>query len=337
MYKPVEILILALPETAGSVLYGMIDVLSATGNIWQTLVRCDVLPVQFNTQVLTLNKKSFTCENGIPVISDVTIKENSKADILIIPEIWLGPDETLKGRYPQLMDFLRRKYDEGSYLYSACSGALLLAESGLLDGCCATSHWGYQDLFRRQYPNIKFQPAPNLCFADEQGRIVTAGGTTSWHDLMIHIISRHSSPGEALRISKVYLLKWHAEGQLPYAVLVRNSPHSDAIVLEAEQWLEQHFREHDALSKLIEAISMAERTIKRRFKQATGQSLLERVQNLRVEQAKHQLETKRIAIDDISADVGYEDAAFFRCLFKRLTGLSPSDYRKMFTRTGMMK
>lgn len=111
---------------------------------------------------------------------------------------------------------------------------MMLAETGLLDGYCATSHWGYRDLFRKQYPKVRFEPAPNLVFARADGRIVTAGGTTSWHDLALHIIGRHASPGEALRIAKVYLMKWHAEGQLPYAPLVVEQPHGDAMVRRCE-------------------------------------------------------------------------------------------------------
>jgi transcriptional regulator GlxA family with amidase domain len=113
----------------------------------------------------------------------------------------------------------------------------MLAETGLLNGCDATSHWGYQDLFRRQYPQVRFRPEPNLCFADADGRIVTAGGTTSWHDLALHIICRHVRPGEAMRIAKVYLLKWHDEGQLPHEPLVREQPHTDAVVRGCEHWL----------------------------------------------------------------------------------------------------
>ena len=130
----------------------------------------------------------------------------------------------MKGRYPELLEWIRRRHRAGSTIYSACSGAVLLAATGLLDGREATSHWGYQDLFRTRFPDVQFRPEPNLVFADRTGRIVTAGGTTSWHDLAIHIISRHCSPGEALRIAKVYLLKWHGEGQLPYASLVRRRP-----------------------------------------------------------------------------------------------------------------
>ena len=128
----------------------------------------------------------------------------------------------------------------------------MLAETGLLDGCEATSHWGYQDLFNKHYPKVHFRPEPNLVFADTTGRIVTAGGTTSWHDLAIHIIARHSSPGEALRIAKVYLLKWHGEGQLPYATLVRRNPHADSVVKACEQWLAEHYRESGAIQRVVE-------------------------------------------------------------------------------------
>ena len=334
MSVPINVLILALPETAGSVLYGMVDVLSATGNIWQNLVRTEELSAPFSVRIVTAGKKSFNCGNDIPVKAHVTITENPTTDILILPEMWLGPDQHLKGRYQDVMDFIRQKHAEGSYIYSACSGAVLLAETGLLDGAAATSHWGYQDLFMKEYPQVKFEAAPSLCFADDTGHVVTGGGTTSWHDLMLHIISRHVSPGEALRIAKVYLLKLHSEGQLPYAALARNIVHEDATIIEAEAWIKDNFRDHEVISQLLTHMGVPERTMKRRFKKATGQSLIEYIQNLRVEAAKQQLETSRAAINDICVDVGYEDAAFFRRLFKRLTGITPSDYRKMFSQVG---
>jgi transcriptional regulator GlxA family with amidase domain len=206
----------------------------------------------------------------------------------------------------------------------------MLAETGLLDECDATSHWGYQDLFRKYYPKVRFRPEPNLAFADSAGQIVTAGGTTSWHDLAIHIISRHCNPGEALRIAKVYLLKWHDEGQLPYETLVRNNPHADSAVRDCEAWLEEHYLEGATIQRVVEQSNIPERTLKRRFKIATGSSLIERLQNLRVEEAKRLLEAGKLPLDEISVVVGYEDASFFRRLFKRLTGLTPSKYRKMF-------
>lgn len=330
MKNSVEALVVAVPETAGSALYGMVDVLSAAGTLWQSLVRAEPQRKLFRVRVIAPSREAFRCGNGIPVVPDVSLAEDPEGDILVLPELWLGPDEDIKGRYPELMNWIRNRYRKGAMLYAACSGVIMLAETGLLDGCEATSHWGYQDLFRKQYPKVRCRPEPNLVFADRGGRIVTAGGTTSWHDLAIHIIARHASPGEALRIAKVYLLKLHGEGQLPYASLVRNDPHADAVVRSCQEWLRQHFTEADAIARVIALAKVPERTLKRRFKTATGSTLIEFLQNLRVEHAKTLLESTETPADEISAAAGYEDASFFRRLFRRSTGLTPGQYRRMF-------
>ena len=327
---PLDTAIVAVPETAGSALYGMVDVLSVTGNVWQTLTRTEPMPPPFRVSVVSPRRERFCCGNGIPVDPAATIENVGHADIVILPELWLGPDEHVSGRYPALIEWIRARHADGACIYSACSGALMLAETGLLNGCDATSHWGYQDLFRRRYPQVRFRPEPNLCFADPRGRIVTAGGTTSWHDLALHIISRHVSPGEALRIAKVYLLKWHGEGQLPYTPLVRQQPHGDAAVRACEAWLREHFREPGAVARVVAHARLPERTVKRRFKNATGLPLIDYLQNLRIEEAKRLLETTDRAVDEICYDIGYEDASFFRRLFRRRTGVAPAQYRRVF-------
>ena len=328
--KPISVLIVATPETAGSALYGMLDVLCSAGNIFQTLVRSNDGQKLFDVRIVANSERPFTCGNGVPVTPDCAITSDPSAEIIIVPEMWLGPDEVLAGRHRTMIDWLRRKYEGGATLCSACSGAVMLAETGLLDGCHATSHWGYQDLFRNCYPKVKFDPAPNLTYADSEGRIITAGGTTSWHDLALHLIARYASPGEALRIAKVYLLKWHSETELPFASLVRPLSHGDSIVEKCEDWLKRHFTEIDAIPQVTALARIPERTLKRRFKAATGCSLVTYLQNLRVEEAKHLLETTDKPVDEISYAAGYSDASFFRRLFKRLTGLTPSHYRKMF-------
>lgn len=327
---PTDVLVLALPETAGSALYGLVDVLSSAGTLWQTLARTQATAPSFKVTVVGLTRVPFVCGNGIPVTPEAAIGDDPPGDILVLPEIWLGPDEAFRGRYPELMEWIRRRFQRGNTLYSACSGSIVLAETGLLDGRDATSHWGYEDLFRTCYPKVRFRAEPNLAFADAACRIVTAGGTTSWHDLALHIIARHASPAEATRIAKVYLLKWHDEGQLPYAALVRRNPHADAVVRRCEDWLAQHSREHDALAGVLDVSGLPARTLKRRFKVATGTTLIGRLQDLRVEEAKRLLEETDLPVDEISAEVGYEDASFFRRVFRRRTGLQPSRYRLMF-------
>ncbi|MBD3633646.1 MAG: helix-turn-helix domain-containing protein [Methylophaga sp.] len=329
--NPLQVFIVAIPETAGSALYGLKDVLMATGNIWQTLSRNEVQTAPFAVSIISPSRKEFFCGNHIPILADEDFHQPAKTpDIIILPEIWLGPDEPFTGRYPALIEWIKQQHDAGVYIYSACSGGVMLAETGLLDNCEATSHWGYQDLFSKHYPKVRFKPEPNLLIADTDGKIVTAGGTTSWHDLAIYIISKHVSPAEAVRIAQVYLLKWHDEGQLPYHSLMRNNPHNDHLVAECEEALKHHYRERHALQLILDQANIPARTFKRRFKKATGTTLIEYLQNIRIEAAKRQLEQTQLPVDEISFDIGYEDASFFRRLFKRRTGLSPSQYRRMF-------
>jgi transcriptional regulator GlxA family with amidase domain len=328
--RPLVTAIVAVPESAGSALYGMVDVLSATGSVWQTLTRTTAGTEPFRVRVVSTDRAPFGCGYRIPVEPDAAIHEIDYADIVIVPELWLGPDEHMRDRHPELIEWIRACYQAGAHIYSACSGAVMLAETGLLDGRDATSHWGYQDLFAREYPRVRFHPEPNLCFADPSGRIVTAGGTTSWHDLALHIIARHVSPGEAMRIAQVYLLKWHDEGQRPYEPLVRQRPHADAVVHGCETWLKEHVREPGVVAGVVGHAQIPERTLKRRFKAATGVAIIEYVQNLRIEEAKRLLETTEEAADEIGVTVGYEDASFFRRLFKRRTGITPGRYRRVF-------
>ena len=128
----------------------------------------------------------------------------------------------------------------------------------------------------------------------------------------------------------MYLLKWHPEGQLPYTGLVRRAPHADSVVRRCENWLAEHYREIDAIKQMVAMIDVPERSLKRRFKSATGSTLIGHLQNLRIEQSKKLLENGGTPIEEVSAEVGYMDVSFFRRLFKRLTGLSPGQYRRMF-------
>ena len=332
--KPrLETLILALPETAGSALYGLVEVLTSAGRVWQTLTRTEPVALPFDVRIASLGTRSFRCGSGIPVSPSVSIRDNPRADIVIIPQLWFGPDEQLGGRYAEVTAWIRERYARGASIYSVCSGALLLAEARLLDGREATSHWGYQQLFERRYPKVHFRPEPSICFSDANGRLVTAGGSTSWHDLVLHILSRHASPGEALHIAQAYLLKPHEEGQLPYRPLVKPLPHPDAAIRDTELWLTKHFRESRAVAGAVKHSRLPERTLKRRFKASTGLTLMDYLQNLRIEEAKRLLESSKRSADAISADVGYEDASFFRRIFKRRTGLTPVRYRRMFRPT----
>src|SRR5690606_16132210 len=159
---------------------------------------------------------------------------------------------------------------------------------------------------------------------------ITCGGASSWQDLALLLIAKYGSSEEAIRISRLFLYQWHREGQLPFASMAANVDHGDGVVLRCQRWLAENYERADVVSELVRMSGLPKRTFDRRFKAATGYSPLAYVQALRIEEAKQILETGSQPVDAIGREVGYEDAASFRRLFRRLTGMSPGDYRRRF-------
>jgi len=325
---PTDVLLVAVPETSGSVLYGMVDMLSATSWLWNELVGKAPSPSPLRPRIVAPEGAPFLCSNGVPVSPELAVDDDPMAPIVIVPELLLVPDRAVEGRYPALLDWLRRRHATGSMLYSSCSGSVLLADAGLLDGCPATAHWSDETRYRKVHCSVEFDRGPSLIAASNT--IVTAAGTSSWQDLLLHIIARHCGPREALQAARINLLRWHSEGQLPYVALHRRERHADRAVRDVEDWLEHHFAEPQPVAGVVAQSALAERTLKRRFKRATGHTLIDYAQNLRIEEAKRQLAEEGRPSEEVAAAVGYENSAFFRRLFKRLTGVTPGQYRTMF-------
>jgi transcriptional regulator GlxA family with amidase domain len=157
-----------------------------------------------------------------------------------------------------------------------------------------------------------------------------SGASASWHDLALYLVARYAGPSAAQTIAKFFLLQWHTDGQAPYIIFQEETDHGDAVILKAQQWMKENLDSDNPIEEVVRHSGLPERSFKRRFSKATGHSPIEYMQNLRVEAAKQQLESGDKAVDEISYSVGYEDAAFFRRLFKRTTGLTPGAYRKKF-------
>lgn len=326
----IDVQLLALQESSGAALYGMLEVLSTAGRPVRESNAMDAAPATLVPRIVSTSCKPFHCAHGIPVAPVCATDAANIPSVLIVTEFWLAPGDDMTDRYDDVKEWLRVCREAGTTIYSACVGSVILAAAGLLDGRPATSHWAFEDLFRKSFPKVKFDPSPSICFSDPSGRLVTAAGATVWHDLALHIIAHHISPEEAMLTAKFFLLNLHPDGQLPYANRIIRRPHADNIVRRAETWLAENFRDPDPVAGVVEAIGIPERSLKRRFNQATGQTLISYAQNLRVEAAKRLLESSRASVEDIAVDVGYENVAFFRRLFKRCSGLGPSEYRRLY-------
>ena len=325
----IHVSLVMTPDTMLSTLIGIYDVL----NCFELLgAFSGAVPDKnpFQTEIVASTRAHTSTASGLPVKAHRTVDELDQTDIIIIPSMMPEGGEWKAGRYPKVVNWLSEMHGQGAMLCSACSGVLLLSETGLLDGGEATIHWAYARTFRRNFPNVNLRLEKVLVTAGERQQFVMSGASASWHDLVLYLIARHVGPTAAQAIAKFMLLQWHVDGQAPYVVFEKPTDHGDAVVLIAQEWLNDHFTVAAPVDEMVRRSGLAERSFKRRFKKATGYSPITYVQHLRVEEAKRRLERTDAPVDEISWNVGYEDPAFFRRLFKRITRITPAVYRRKF-------
>jgi len=327
--KPL-IALLAAPETSASVLYWLYDVLLSAGAVYLDMVAGTPGDELLDVRIVSADGKPFHCIGNIPVEPQTSIRQIESADAVVVCDMYTSIYDVPKGRYPREVEWLKRMHEDGALLTSVCTGSLLLAESGLLNGHQATAHWAYRDMFQRHYPKITFRNESVLCLAAEADRLVTAGGVSAWHDLAVYLIARYCGYQTAIETAKVFLISGHSEGQSPYSVMTRPMESSDGPITDCQVWIADHYATSKPVEKMVERSRLNARTFSRRFRAATGFSPIEYVQALRVEEAKQMLETDQLSNDDVGAEIGYDDPASFRRVFKRGTGLSPAAYRKKF-------
>jgi transcriptional regulator GlxA family with amidase domain len=325
-----SIALLAAPESSSSVLYGLYDVLLSVGAVYSDMTTGQPDESLLDVKIVAGDDKPFRCFGNVLVEPHGSVDGIAKIDVAIVCDMYWPIHTPPRGRYRREIDWLKRMHSGGSILASVCSGSLLLAEAGLLDGIECTGHWGYRNLFREHYPNVRFREDSILRVAGEDARIVTAGGVTSWQDLALHVIARLCGAQHAIRTAKVYLLSGHTEGQLPFAAMTRRLQKSDAVIHECQVWIAQNYACANPVARMAERSGLKPRTFARRFRAAAGYLPMDYVHALRIEEAKQLIETERAAIEEIGFSVGYEDPTFFRRLFKRKAGLTPAGYRKKF-------
>jgi len=327
--KPLQVSLLAIPEGSISTLHGLHDVLSAFGMLAGFDEAIPASP-PFRVEIVGATAEPLSLASGLSAQPHRGIGDALDADIVIVPSVVLPRDGWRPGRHPALVDWLGRMHDRGARLCSACSGVFLLAETGLFDGRDATIHWSYVPAFRAVFPAVRLFPERALVVAGERGELVSSGASMSWHDLVLYLIAHHVGPTAAQAVAKFFALQWHRDGLGPYVVFEGRRSHGDAAVLAAQDWLEKHFPVAAPVEEMVRRSGLAARTFKRRFTEATGLAPLAYVQQLRIADAKRRLERTRDPVDEIGWRVGYEDPAFFRRLFKRITGVSPAGYRRQF-------
>jgi transcriptional regulator GlxA family with amidase domain len=271
-----------------------------------------------------------TLATGVALPVQRSVDRVDETDIVIVPSLLVRGGAWTRGRYPRLVDWLRRMHARGALLCSACSGIFLIAETGLFDGRDATVHFAYAREFTAAHPAVRIHPERVLVVAGAREELVSSGASTTWHDMVLYLVARFAGATDAQDLARLFALQWHQDGLTPYMSFEGRLDHGDAEIASAQRWLVTHFSVANPVDAMIRRSSLAERTFKRRFTEATGVAPIAYVQRLRVEDAKRRLERTDAPVDEIGWRVGYEDAAFFRRLFKRTTGMTPGAYRKRF-------
>ena len=334
--EPLRVSLLVLPDAAVGSLTGMFDTLSSFP-LLGTFDAAVPSTSPFAVELVAATRDLQPTASGIALPVHRSIADPGHTDIAIVPSL-LVPDGTwVRGRYPDLVGWLQRVHAEGALLCSACSGVLLIAETGLLSGRSVTIHPAYARTFTDNYPDVALSLDNVLIATGKREELVMSGASASWHDLILYLVARHVGPTAAQALAKFQLLQWHADGQAPYVPFNPPTDHGDAIVGEAQEWLRTGYAAAAPVTELVERSGLPTRTFKRRFARATGYSPISYVQHVRVEEAKRRLERTSAPVDDISYAVGYEDPASFRRLFKRITGVAPGVYRRKLQLPGFAR
>ena len=254
------------------------------------------------------------------------VAEIRKTDLVIIPAMRNGFAEIPEANR-EMVAWIADQYRGGAALASICTGAFLLAATGLLDGRTCSTHWMAADQFRRMFPKVNL--VTDRIITDEHG-ICTNGGAYSFLNLMLYLVEKFFDRRTALFCAKVFQIEPDRESQSLFTIFTGQKDHDDAVIREAQLYIEQHADDRISMEDLAARFAVGRRNFDRRFKKATGNTPAEYQQRVKVEKAKKSLESTRKNINEIMYESGYNDVKAFRTIFRKFTGLSPLEYRNKF-------
>ncbi len=256
------------------------------------------------------------------------ISSIKKTNLVIIPSLNHNYQNAVKPNQ-LLINWIEEQYKRGAEIASICTGAFLLASSGLLDGKTCSTHWAAADTFRAMFPKVNLQT--DQLITDENG-IYTNGGAYSFLNLIIYLVEKYFDRETAIFCSKVFQIEMDRNSQSAFAIFTGQKMHGDKVVKEAQTYIESRFREKISIENLSSRLAVGRRNFDRRFIKATGNTPVEYAQRVKIESAKKAFETTRKTINEVMYEVGYSDSKAFREIFRKITCMSPSDYRKRYNK-----
>lgn len=286
-------------------------------------------PPLFKVQLVGLTKTTQLNNGMYTICPDQLIQEVNKTDLIIIPAL----DRDLKITVEQNRDFVPwiiQQYHKGTEVASLCVGAFLLASTGLLNGRKCASHWMFANEFRDMFPDVDL--VVEKIITDDRG-IYSSGGAFSYLNLLLYLIEKYAGREVAIFCAKLFQIDIDRSSQSPFIIFQGQKDHEDEPVKKAQEFIEKNFQDKITVDQLASMLAVGRRNLERRFKRATSNTITEYIQRVKMEAAKMRFESSRDNVNEVMYNVGYSDPKAFRLTFKRITGLSPVEYRNKFCRS----
>jgi len=288
-------------------------------------------PAAFHVQLVGLTREVKLHDNLFTVHTDATIDEVEQTDMVFVPALagdMLNALEVNKGLLPWIV----KQYENGAEVVSLCVGAFLLASTGLMNGRRCSTHWLAANDFRVMFPEIEL--VDDKIITEDQG-LYSSGGASSYWNLLLHLVEKYVDRGMAIKIAKYFAIDIERNSQASFMIFNGQKGHEDDAVKKAQEFIEKNFEEKITLDLLADMFAIGRRSLERRFKKATNNTVMEYIQRVKMEAAKKRFETSRKNITEVMYDVGYTDNKAFRSTFKKVTGLSPIAYKNKYNRSAL--
>ncbi|HAO47570.1 MAG TPA: helix-turn-helix domain-containing protein [Ferruginibacter sp.] len=282
----------------------------------------------FNVQLVGAKKEVRLNGGTYSIHPDKLLKEVKKADLVFIPALFGDMEAAVKSNRV-LSPWIVDQYKKGAEVASLCVGAFLLASTGLLNGKKCSTHWGFTNEFRDMFPEVEVQDGS---IVTEENGIYSSGGANSYWNLLLHLVEKYTDRETAILASKYFAIDIDRSSQSAFAIFKGQKEHKDDAVKKAQEYIEQHIEDKINVDELAASVSVGRRSFERRFRMATSNSVLEYVQRIKIEAAKRSFETSRKNINEVMFNVGYTDTKGFRTTFKKITGLTPVEYRNKYNK-----
>lgn len=283
-------------------------------------------PAMFHIELVGLQPEVYLNKGLYTIKADKTIDRISKTDLIIIPPVQFDIGEALMANVG-FSPWIKQQYASGAEIVTLCLGAFILGHTGLLDGRKCVTHWRAAAQFQKLYPKTNLEA--DYLLTDENG-IYTGGGAFSSANLILYVIEKMINREAAIYCSKIFQIDMGRSSQSEFIIFTGQKDHADEEIKDVQAWVENHFDEKITVEELCEKFNMVRRTLERRFKNATGNTIVEYIQRVRVEAAKRHLEKTRKTVSEVMFDVGYSDAKSFRDVFKKYSGISPAGYKEKY-------